>query len=505
MLLETPGGGVSLNGEAKGRAAAKQARARRSPARADQGLEIAEADVRVAIDQAPGGRRRAAARCRSAGAARSRAKTAAQARYLEALASTTGVRPGPGRHRQDLPGRGPRRGPAAARRGRPAGRHPPGGGGGRAAGLPARRPDREGRSLHGAGLGGADRHPGRRAAAPAPRPRRDRGGADRLHARPHPRPRLRHRRRGAERLAPADEDGADPPGRRRAHGGHRRSQPGRPGQPRRLRPGPRGRLLEGVEGRRRHPLRRRGRGAPSAGRADRRAPTTPTPPSAVGRADDRGRDRGSRPGARPLPRRRGAAPAAAAATLALERAGGRRRDAILLTDDARLRRSTRRFRGKDAPTNVLVLPGAARTASGTWATSPWPSASARAKRRAGQAAGASPAAPDHPWRAAPSRLRSRDRRRGRGDGGLERAVLAGLGVADPYAPRRADARPWPTPTDARARRRRRAAEPRAVLRAARAGAAAPSRPTTPTPEPPTAAPATWSTRPRPSRPAASPT
>jgi phosphate starvation-inducible PhoH-like protein len=85
VLIETPGGGVALNGEARGRRSAKQA-IEALAARADLGLEVTAADVRVAVDQArreghapagrPIGRRGAIA-----------AKTAAQARYLEALAS----------------------------------------------------------------------------------------------------------------------------------------------------------------------------------------------------------------------------------------------------------------------------------------------------------------------------------------------------------------------------------------------------------------------------------
>jgi phosphate starvation-inducible PhoH-like protein len=82
VLMETPGGGVSLNGEAKARRAAKQA-IETLAARADAGLEVTAADVRVAVDSArsggagagPVGRRGAVG-----------AKTAAQARYLEAMA-----------------------------------------------------------------------------------------------------------------------------------------------------------------------------------------------------------------------------------------------------------------------------------------------------------------------------------------------------------------------------------------------------------------------------------
>lgn len=83
VLVETPGGGVSLTGDAKGRAAAKKA-VQALAARADQGLEIAEADVRVAIGNVrsgsagpgalPVGRRGQVA-----------PKTKTQAEYLQAL------------------------------------------------------------------------------------------------------------------------------------------------------------------------------------------------------------------------------------------------------------------------------------------------------------------------------------------------------------------------------------------------------------------------------------
>jgi len=85
VLLETPGGGVSVAGDAKARAQAKKA-VQAIAERADQGLEIAEADVRVAIGNAktggpspgalPIGRRGQVA-----------PKTAAQANYLQALAN----------------------------------------------------------------------------------------------------------------------------------------------------------------------------------------------------------------------------------------------------------------------------------------------------------------------------------------------------------------------------------------------------------------------------------
>lgn len=82
VLVETPGGGVSLSGEPRARAAAKRA-VQTIAERADKGLEIGEADVRVAIGAAragqqgpglPSGRRGQVA-----------PKTAAQARYLDAL------------------------------------------------------------------------------------------------------------------------------------------------------------------------------------------------------------------------------------------------------------------------------------------------------------------------------------------------------------------------------------------------------------------------------------
>jgi phosphate starvation-inducible PhoH-like protein len=85
VLLETPGGGVSLSGDARARAQAKKA-VQAIADRADQGLEIGEADVRVAIGHArsghggpgalPVGRRGQVA-----------PKTATQAEYLQSLAA----------------------------------------------------------------------------------------------------------------------------------------------------------------------------------------------------------------------------------------------------------------------------------------------------------------------------------------------------------------------------------------------------------------------------------
>ncbi|MBU1378298.1 MAG: PhoH family protein [Alphaproteobacteria bacterium] len=54
VLVETPGGGVSISGDAKSRGQAKKT-VLAIAERADQGLEIGEADVRVAIGQARGG------------------------------------------------------------------------------------------------------------------------------------------------------------------------------------------------------------------------------------------------------------------------------------------------------------------------------------------------------------------------------------------------------------------------------------------------------------------
>ncbi|RAK67651.1 PhoH family protein [Phenylobacterium kunshanense] len=86
VLMETPGGGVSLSGDAKSRGQAKKA-VQAIARRADQGLEINEADIRVAIGEArtgaggggaggtlPVGRRGQVA-----------PKTRTQAKYLEAL------------------------------------------------------------------------------------------------------------------------------------------------------------------------------------------------------------------------------------------------------------------------------------------------------------------------------------------------------------------------------------------------------------------------------------
>ena len=85
VLVETPGGGVSLTGDAKGRAAAKKA-VQAIAARADQGLEIAEADVRVAIGNVRSGGAGAGAGPLPVGRRGQVApKTKTQAEYLQAL------------------------------------------------------------------------------------------------------------------------------------------------------------------------------------------------------------------------------------------------------------------------------------------------------------------------------------------------------------------------------------------------------------------------------------
>jgi phosphate starvation-inducible PhoH-like protein len=84
VLMETPGGGVSLNGDARARAAAKRA-VQAIAARADEGLEIAEADVRVAIGQAKTGRGEGTGGLPVGRRGPVAPKTAGQARYLQAL------------------------------------------------------------------------------------------------------------------------------------------------------------------------------------------------------------------------------------------------------------------------------------------------------------------------------------------------------------------------------------------------------------------------------------
>ena len=85
VLLETPGGGVSVSGDARARGQAKKA-VHVIAARADQGLEIGEADVRVAIGQARGGDGAPGAPLPIGRRGQVAPKTPTQATYLEALA-----------------------------------------------------------------------------------------------------------------------------------------------------------------------------------------------------------------------------------------------------------------------------------------------------------------------------------------------------------------------------------------------------------------------------------
>ena len=86
VLVETPGGGVSLTGDSKGRAQAKKA-VQAIAERADQGLDIAEADVRVAIGNARSGGAAAGPGALPIGRRGQVApKTKTQAEYLQALA-----------------------------------------------------------------------------------------------------------------------------------------------------------------------------------------------------------------------------------------------------------------------------------------------------------------------------------------------------------------------------------------------------------------------------------
>ena len=86
VLVETPGGGVMLNGDAAGRAGAKRA-VQAIAARAESGADVGEADVRVAISAArtgepgPGG----AAPLPMGRRGAIIAKTATQAAYLELM------------------------------------------------------------------------------------------------------------------------------------------------------------------------------------------------------------------------------------------------------------------------------------------------------------------------------------------------------------------------------------------------------------------------------------
>jgi phosphate starvation-inducible PhoH-like protein len=86
VLIETPGGGVSINGDSKGRATARRV-VEQIAERADAGLEITEADLRVAIGQVRVGRGGAPGGLPTGKRGQVAPKTPGQARYLQALAA----------------------------------------------------------------------------------------------------------------------------------------------------------------------------------------------------------------------------------------------------------------------------------------------------------------------------------------------------------------------------------------------------------------------------------
>ncbi|MBC7666999.1 PhoH family protein [Caulobacter sp. DWR2-3-1b2] len=84
VLIETPGGGVTLTGDVKGRTGAKRA-LRDVSERADAGEDIVEADIRVAVGEAQSTGGQASPRNVRKGSVAP--KTKAQARYMEAMGS----------------------------------------------------------------------------------------------------------------------------------------------------------------------------------------------------------------------------------------------------------------------------------------------------------------------------------------------------------------------------------------------------------------------------------
>lgn len=86
VLIETPGGGVSIDGDAKSRAGAKHA-VSAIAAQADSGQEVSEADVRVAIGAARSGSGKSPAGLPAGRRGQVEPRTPGQARYLQALAN----------------------------------------------------------------------------------------------------------------------------------------------------------------------------------------------------------------------------------------------------------------------------------------------------------------------------------------------------------------------------------------------------------------------------------
>ena len=202
----------------------------------------------------------------------------------------------PGRHRQDLPGRGLRRGRAGTSRRAAHRAHAPGGRGRGTARLPARRPGAEGRPLPASLVRRALRPDGFRPRGQGLRKGSDRNRAAGLHARAHAEPCLRDPRRGPEHDPRADEDVPDPHRVRQPVRGQRRREPDRPAAGHRQRPGRGGAGAGARAGHRLHALHRRRRRAPPAGGAHRRGLRSARPHAPCGRCPRGGAIRAGRPG-----------------------------------------------------------------------------------------------------------------------------------------------------------------------------------------------------------------
>jgi probable rRNA maturation factor len=133
------------------------------------------------------------------------------------------------------------------------------------------------------------------------------------------------------------------------------------------------------------------------------------------------------------PKARALAKAAAAATLAAEARPKGDGLVVLLADDARLKALNVAFRGKDMPTNVLSFPSGAAGSLGDIALALGVCAREAAEQGKTLAAHLQHLTAhgvlhllgyDHETDAEAEAMEAR-----------ERAILAGLGVADPYAPR----------------------------------------------------------------------
>jgi len=133
------------------------------------------------------------------------------------------------------------------------------------------------------------------------------------------------------------------------------------------------------------------------------------------------------------PKARALAKAAAAATLAAEARPKGEHLVVLLTDDARLKALNAAFRGKDAPTNVLSFPSGAAGSLGDIALALGVCAREAAEQSKTLAEHLQHLTAhgvlhllgyDHETDAQAEAMEAR-----------ERAILASLGVADPYAPR----------------------------------------------------------------------